>query len=340
MHILIADDTQTDRLILGEYVKKFGYTPIYAINGQDAVVQFKRFRPDLLILDVEMPILNGYDAAKEIRVTCHAEADWVPIIFLSSHIDDESIVRGIDSGGDDYLTKPVSLIVLKAKIDAMRRIAMMHNKLIDVGNQLRIANQNLLATNMMLSDLSLTDPLTGAANRRAFEECIEREARSVLRRGTNLALLMIDIDNFKKYNDNNGHLLGDTCLRTVAKAMAHQLKRPTDVLARYGGEEFAVILPDTTLDGAKHLAEILRKTIEDLRVEDRGKDIQGLVTVSIGISCSEANVPFTTNSLVNTADTALYQAKHQGKNRVIVSFKALDMPVAHSFSAYPELKSG
>ncbi len=333
MHILIADDTQTDRLLLGEYVKKFGYIPIYAINGQDAVAQFKRFRPDLLIFDVEMPTLNGYEAAKEIRATCNAEEDWVPIIFLSSHIDDESIVRGIDSGGDDYLTKPVSLVVLKAKIDAMRRIAMMHNKLIDMGNQLRIANQNLLATNMLLSDLSLTDPLTGAANRRAFEECIERESRSVLRRGTTLALLMIDIDNFKQYNDNNGHLMGDTCLRTVAKAIAHQLKRPTDVLARYGGEEFAVILPDTTLEGAKHLAEILRQAIENLRVEDRGKDVQGLVTVSIGISCSETNVPFTTNSLVNSADTALYQAKHEGKNRVVLSVFSLSMPADAQFKA-------
>ncbi len=340
MHILIADDTQTDRLLLGEYVKKFGYTPIYAVNGREAVEQFNRFKPDLLILDVEMPILNGYEAAKEIRISCHSEQDWVPIIFLSSHIDDESIVRGIDSGGDDYLTKPVSLIVLKAKIDAMRRIAMMHNKLIDVGNQLRLANQNLLATNMMLSDLSLTDPLTGAANRRAFEEYIERESRSVLRRGSTLAILMIDIDNFKRYNDTNGHLLGDTCLRLVAKAINQKLKRSSDMLARYGGEEFAVILPDTSLEGAKHLAETLRETIENLRVEDRGKDVQGLVTISIGVACSEPNKPFVTNSLVNSADTALYQAKAEGKNRVILSTSVLESPDNAHHSHYPEAKYG
>lgn len=340
MHILIAEDTQTDRLLLGEYVKKFGYTPIYAVNGRDAVEQFNRFKPDLLILDVEMPILNGYQAAKEIRMSCQLEQDWVPIIFLSSHIDDESIVRGIDSGGDDYLTKPVSLIVLKAKIDAMRRIVMMHNKLIDMGNQLKIANQNLLATNMMLSDLSLTDPLTGAANRRAFEEYIERESRSVLRRGSTLAILMIDIDNFKRYNDTNGHLLGDTCLRLVAKAINQQLKRPSDMLARYGGEEFAVILPDTTLDGAKHLAETLRETIENLRFEDRGKDIQGLVTISVGVACSQTNKPFITNSLINSADTALYQAKHEGKNRVILSTLSLESPDIQQLSQYPDAKYG
>jgi diguanylate cyclase (GGDEF)-like protein len=340
MHILIADDTQTDRLLLGEYIKKFGYTPIYAVNGREAVEQFKRFKPDLLILDVEMPVLSGYEAAKEIRLSFGTDQDWVPIIFLSSHIDDESIVKGIDSGGDDYLTKPVSLIVLKAKIDAMRRIVMMHNKLIDVGNQLRTANQNLLATNMMLSDLSLTDPLTGAANRRAFEECLERESRSVTRRGASLALLMIDIDNFKQYNDNNGHLLGDTCLRLVSKAIMQQLKRSSDVLARYGGEEFSVILPDTTLEGAKHLAEILRKTVEDLRVEDRGRDVQGLVTISIGAACSEPGVPFNPHALVNSADTALYEAKHQGKNRVILSQLPLDPPTDLHYNHYLDSKSG
>ncbi len=327
MHILIADDTQIDRLILGEYVKKFGCTPIYAINGQDAVEQFKNFKPDLLILDVEMPLMNGYDAAKEIRLMIRSEEDWVPIIFLSSHVDDESIVKGIDSGGDDYLTKPVSPMVLKAKMDAMRRISMMHHKLIDVGTQLRTANQSLLATNMILSDLSLTDPLTGAANRRAFEECIEREARALLRRGATLALLMIDIDNFKKYNDNNGHLMGDMCLRLVSKTIKQELKRSSDMLARYGGEEFAVILPDTTLEGAKYVAEILRKAVESLRIEDRGRDIQGLVTISIGASCSEPGVAFMTNSLVNSADTALYQAKHQGKNRVVLSTLPLESPI-------------
>ena len=324
MKVLIADDTKSDRLLLGAYVKKIGYTPIYAENGQEAIDLFKEVKPDLLILDVEMPILSGYGAAKAIRALSDAEKDWVPIIFLSAHMDDDSIMNGIASGGDDYLTKPVSLIILKAKIDAMCRIMIMHNKLIDIGQQLKSANQSLLSNNIILSDLSLTDALTGVANRRAFEECLERESRNVLRRRSTLALCMVDIDNFKQYNDNNGHLAGDVCLRLVARTIRDQLKRPSDTLARYGGEEFAVILPDTTLEGAKFLSEILRNAVEQLTVEDRGKKIPGLITISIGLACSKAGELFQSHALVQAADVALYQSKREGKNRVVVSEFPLD----------------
>lgn len=326
MRILIAEDNQTDRQLLGSYVQNIGHTPELVSNGQEAVKRFQENRPDLILLDVEMPVMSGYEAAKAIRELGNGEEDWVPIIFLSSHMDEDSLVQEIESGGDDYLTKPVSRVVLKAKINAMKRITLMKENLIEVSTQLRSANEKLLTSNLMLADLSLKDPLTGLGNRRAFEETIERELKGMMRRGSILSLIMIDIDNFKPYNDTNGHQLGDVCLQMVGQVIKSQLKRATDFVARFGGEEFAIIMPDTTLEGAVVVAEAIRNEITLLKVSHRGKQMQGVITLSIGVAATELDMPVTSQSIVADADIALYAAKRQGKNRVIVFSEFLEQP--------------
>jgi diguanylate cyclase (GGDEF)-like protein len=182
----------------------------------------------------------------------------------------------------------------------------------------KAAEEQMWMANDQLKALSETDTLTGIANRRKFDEVFERELRRSQRAGSHLALLMVDIDRFKLFNDSYGHSAGDDCLRHVARALAVHLKRPGDLVARYGGEEFAVILPDMAFDGAGRLAEDLRQTISDLGIA-HALNGGGVVTVSIGVAGARCDGEISGKALLEAADAALYRAKNEGRNRVCVS---------------------
>jgi diguanylate cyclase (GGDEF)-like protein/PAS domain S-box-containing protein len=182
----------------------------------------------------------------------------------------------------------------------------------------KVAEEQMWMANDQLKALSETDTLTGIANRRKFDEAFERELRRSQRAGSHLALLLVDIDRFKLFNDSYGHSAGDDCLRHVAHALAAHLKRPADLVARYGGEEFAVILPDMALDGAGRLAEDLRQAISDLGIA-HALNGGGVVTVSIGVAGARCDREISGKSLLEAADAALYRAKNEGRNRVCVS---------------------
>lgn len=307
MKILVVEDSRSNRLLLTQHVEQFGATALSAETGEGALEIYKRMKPDLVLLDVVLPDINGFVVAQRIRAM-EQQGDWTPIIFLSSLGDDANIEKGIAAGGDDYLLKPVSQIVLGAKIRAMQRLVRMRGSLLAMTRKLDAANQELVR-------ISSSDGLTGVSNRRFFDEAISLEWRRARRHSNSIAMLMCDVDFFKLFNDTYGHQAGDDCLRKVAKAISLNTERPSDIVARYGGEEFAVVLPETTIGGALMVAEKIRQAIRELNIPHESSP-SGRVTMSIGIASAAPGFDNPPDDLIHAADKALYRAKREGRDRV------------------------
>lgn len=302
MKILLVEDSATLRHALCNYIRSAGHEPVVAKSGEEALQIVERTPVDLIIMDVEMPGLNGFETTRLIREGLGDH--WVPIIFVTGKSEDESLEQGIEAGGDDYLVKPVRPTILKAKIRAMERIT-------------RTRDQ-LASLNQDLKRLSQRDDLTQLYNRRTFREKAEEQWRQAARSKQPLSILLLDIDYFKPYNDTYGHPAGDECIKLVAKTLSKSLNRSGDVVARYGGEEFIALLPNTPELGAKHLAEQIRKAIERYRVPHKESPSGDYVTVSIGASVVNFTTGTTLEQQISLADKALYEAKDTGRNRVVV----------------------
>ena len=313
MKALIIEDSRTSAALVAQQFERMGIEALIAHNGKDGVELFQRNRPQLVLLDVIMPEMDGFEVAQHIR-QMEKPGEWTPIIFLSARDKDADLERGIIAGGDDYLRKPVSEVVLAAKVRAMQRILSMRNSLVDLTNRLDDMNRELVR-------LSTVDALTGIANRRRFDEVLYKEWRRAMRRQYPISLLMCDIDYFKQYNDAQGHQAGDECIRNVARAIEESLKRPGDLVARYGGEEFAAVLPDTDFDGAQMVAEHVRSAVAELGIPHGRSSVASRVTLSVGAACMipKRGSPAAGDELLEGADKALYAAKSAGRNRVMVS---------------------
>ena len=308
MKIAVVDDTRVNLLIVRKHVELLGHTAVTARNGLEAIEVYERDKPDLILMDVTMPEMDGYEAARRIRAL-EAGANWTPIIFLTGLGAEDDLRCGIEAGGDDYLVKPVSPVVLGSKIKAMQRLLDMRAALVETTRKLDAVNQEL----QRLSDL---DGLTGIPNRRRFEETVQIEWRRSARAASALSLAMIDVDSFKEYNDHYGHLAGDECLRKIATALQRTLLRPGDLLARYGGEEFVAILPVTPLSGGLIIGQQLREAVIALGLPHEKSAAEPRVTVSVGIATIVPDYAGTPAMLVAAADEMLYRAKHNGRNQV------------------------
>jgi diguanylate cyclase (GGDEF)-like protein len=300
MKILLVEDSATLRHAHSSHIRNAGHTPIIAESGEEALQMVENTPVDMIIMDVEMPGLNGFETTKLMREWLGDY--WIPIIFVTGKSDDESYREGIEAGGDDYLIKPVSPAILHAKITAMERIA-------DMRDQLRELNAEL-------ETLSQRDGLTKVYNRRTFDEYGKQQWLVANRKQQPIGVLMIDIDHFKSYNDFYGHLAGDECLAKVAEAMKESVHRPTDILARYGGEEFIILLPDTDIEGALQVGNAIRYAVEDLKIQHQASTTSRVVTVSIGAATTRHTTGRTLQDLINCADKALYKSKRSGRNRV------------------------
>ncbi|MDQ5960681.1 MAG: hypothetical protein QG592_1764 [Pseudomonadota bacterium] len=307
MKTLVVEDSRTNLKVVCHYLERMGITPIPAENGTKAIDLFISERPDMVLLDIILPDIDGFEVARSLR-QLEQPGDWTPILFLTSMTKDEDLEKGIAAGGDDYIHKPVSDVVLGAKIRAMQRIIQMRYSLLVLTRKLDTANQEL-------KRLTSLDGLTGIANRRHFDETLGREWRRSMRQGAEFSILMCDVDLFKAYNDTLGHQAGDECLRQVAQSLAEAMDRGGDLVARYGGEEFAVILPETSLAGGMIVAERMRQAVEALNI-DHPTSANGKVTISIGLASGIAMPETDPAKLVKTADRALYHAKHEGRNRI------------------------
>ncbi len=303
MKVLLVEDSITSLRVIQKYVESAGHSVVTASDGAQGIQKFVEHNPDLVLLDVNMPIMNGYQCVQHIRENCQKGNLWIPIIFLSANVTEDAIVKGIDSGGDDYLLKPITQKVLTAKLRAMSRIADMRKELEELSAHLK--------------RLSSIDGLTQLYNRRHFDETLELEWSRSGRNQSPLSLILCDIDNFKAFNDNYGHVAGDEALVNTSKAIMNTLQRPSDLPARYGGEEFAVILPATPAMGAMIVAEQLRKAIDSLAIPHAFSDAANVVTMSVGVSTYYPNNTNTSYvDLLDSADRGLYSAKNNGRNRI------------------------
>lgn len=307
MNILVVDDSATIRAGLRSQLEKMQHNVTEAENGELALKIWQQSRPDVVLIDVMMPVMDGYEAARRMRAV--SQDNWMPIIFLSSMETDQDLERAIEAGGDDYLVKPVSSVVLSAKIRAKYRLELMRRRLLEVSRE-------LAASNRQLEMLSRQDGLTTLANRRYLDAYLATEVRRVSRSGEPLSLILIDIDFFKAFNDGYGHQAGDECLRRIAGCLQSACHRAGDMPARYGGEEFVLVLPNTSIEGAANVAEALAASVTAMAIPHAGSEVSTIVTMSQGVSTMLPKTDWTPEALIEHADLALYRAKEKGRNRV------------------------
>ena len=289
--LIVDDDLGTIRL-LNEALRGAGDL-FFATRGPDAIRIAQDKKPDVILLDAEMPGMDGYEVCAALKAN-PATAD-ATIIFVTAHTDIEHETRALDLGAMDFINKPISPPVVRARV------------------------RNHIAMKTMadaLRQLATTDGLTGLPNRRMFESALDQEWRRARRGGKPLALLMVDVDHFKNYNDSYGHPAGDACLRIVAQTLRICARRPSDVVARYGGEEFVILLPDTDLRGGIQLGERLCAALREMDIRHETSPVSTVVTASVGVAAATPSADAEADDLVKAADEALYQAKAGGRNRV------------------------
>lgn len=266
---------------------------LMATSGEQALALCASRQPDLVLLDVEMPGMDGHQVCR--RLKADAATRDIPVIFVTAHDDEAAETQGLEAGAVDFISKPVNPRIVRARVRT---------------------HLTLKAQSDLLRQWVYLDGLTGVHNRRHFDEQLASEWARSLRHGTDLSVLLLDVDFFKAYNDRYGHQAGDECLRLVAACLRQGLKRPGDLMARYGGEEFACLLPDTPLPGALAFARQVAADVAALGVAHAGSAVAGVVTVSVGVCTKPFDGVGTAAALLREADAQLYLAKTRGRNQV------------------------
>ncbi len=310
MKILLADDTRSLAMLLAARLRELGHEVLLAPDGRAAVESFRDEAPDLVLMDIEMPLLDGFAATRRIRaLEAERQWAWTPVIFLTAHDSLDYLVQAIEAGGDDYLTKTAHERVLQAKMQAMERIARMR--------------RDLLQAHLRLQELAHQDGLTGLPNRRYLDRQVDEIWPACAQAAKPFGLLLIDVDHFKRYNDHYGHQAGDDCLRQVALCLARCVERQRSgqerwesFVTRYGGEEFAMILPGMTEDRLQDLAQEVCREVAAEGIEHVHNTPWGQVTVSVGAAWT-ARPQGEVKWLFRQADERLYRAKAAGRNRCV-----------------------
>ncbi|HLO88358.1 MAG TPA: PleD family two-component system response regulator [Nostocaceae cyanobacterium] len=324
--ILVADDDKTIRSLLRRVMEQEGYRVVEVTDGKQCIEAYMNLKPDIVLLDAILPIMDGFTCCKQLLqiarnnlMSALADLDtdsalgngviskmWerTPILIITSLDDEESVNRAFEAGATDYITKPIHLAVLRQRLRRLLQQAQVYK-------QLEAANQ-------ALHHLANVDSLTGLANRRRFDDYLNTQWINLAQVSEPLSLILCDIDYFKFYNDKYGHPAGDICLQEVGSVLSGRAQKSQDLIARYGGEEFAVIMPNTDAEGAVYVAKQMQAGVRDLRILHHGSQISEFVTLSIGVATTIPTWEASPLDLIVAADKALYEAKAQGRNRIIL----------------------
>lgn len=304
-NILLVDDKKENLLALESILEAPGLNIFTALSGNMALALLLEHDFAVVILDVRMPEMDGFEVAELMRKS--ETTKFIPIIFMTAFTTDETyIFKGYETGAVDYLFKPLDPVILKSKVNIFLELD--KNK-----KELEQSYKKIETQNERLKELSITDGLTGLYNHQHFQNMLKREFAMVRRNSSDLSCFMIDLDYFKDVNDTFGHTFGDFVLQRFARLLKDTV-RETDILARYGGEEFALLLPHTSLEGALVVAEKFRKKAEECVYENNGHFRR--VTASVGVASYGTHHPSSSSDLVSFADQALYRAKAEGRNQV------------------------
>ncbi len=297
--ILLIDDSRLIAHVAKTILTKRGHKVILAQDGLAGMEAAKSEQPDLILLDLIMPVMDGYQVCQELKE--EESTKEIPVIMLTSKAEPADKVKGLEIGALDYVTKPFDEGELVARVN--------------VQLQLRQLHETLQEKNRQLQELANKDGLTGLYNHRYFQEQLSKDFLRAKRYHENLSCVLLDIDHFKEFNDTHGHQTGDVILSTLGRVIEDSI-RDSDLVARYGGEELALILYHTDGPAAFHLAERLRQTVESHEVHDKGNVLH--ITISLGIATFPSEQISDSKELIECADKALYQAKENGRNRVEV----------------------
>lgn len=320
--ILIVDDSPSHLGVLFSCLTDAGFKVLLAQDGESALERVEGDRPDVVLLDIIMPGIDGFETCR--RLKANEPTHDIPVIFMTALAQTSVVVKGFQLGAVDYIIKPAQQEIVVARVTTHLTIQRLkHNlreqnaKLQQEIEQRHRAEVALQDANQKLQRLATVDGLTQLANRRRFDEFLNQAWHILSREQLPLSLLLCDIDYFKLYNDSKGHQAGDECLKLVARAMSRAVKRSSDLVARYGGEEFAVILPNTNGEGALQVAERIRASVKKDAIAHPKSPISENVTLSIGVSCTTPCRDFSPEELIAVADRGLYQAKEAGRDRAV-----------------------
>jgi len=321
INILVVDDRPENLVVMEGILESPSLNIIKANSGAEALGLMLEHEFAIVLLDVQMPEMDGFETAEFMKKS--EKTKIIPIIFVTAiNYDKKSISKGYDAGAVDYLFKPIDPIILKSKVDVFVNLYQQKETIKEQTRLLEEKVQELLdlkEENWKLENLSLVDELSGMPNRRNFNQYMNIQWGNCAFSKNYLSIIMIDIDNFKAYNDNYGHVKGDECIVKVAACIMESLERPLDMAFRYGGEEFVAVIPNTDVKGAKIIAERIRKNIQSLNIIHSFSETEKVVTVSLGVSTILPEYKFLLHELVEKSDVALYKAKSMGKNSVEIN---------------------
>lgn len=316
--VLLVDD----QVIVSEAIRRMlaGDADIefhYCQDPSRAISVANEIKPTIILQDLVMPDVDGYTLLKFYRSNPKTAA--TPVIVLSTKEDPSAKSQAFENGASDYLVKLPDKIELVARIRAHSRTYLLQMQRDEAYREMKKLQEELEKSNAILKKLSVLDGLTGIANRRHFDDMLAQEWKRGMRDGHKIAVILLDIDFFKRYNDNYGHQGGDDCLKRVASTLDRTLHRPGDFLARYGGEEFVAILPATEVEGAAKIAEEMRLSIVKENIPHEFSDAASHVSISLGVAAMQPGKSSDPHDLVAKADEALYSAKEEGRNRFVIA---------------------
>lgn len=289
--LLVVDDQPINIQVMHQ-IFAADFQVFMATNGAQALALCKDNPPDLMLLDVVMPGMDGFEVCAQLKAD--ATTRNIPVIFVTAHTDAAQETRGLEVGAVDFISKPVNPAVVRARVKT---------------------HLTLKFQSDVMRKLVFLDGLTGVYNRRYFDQQLAMEMARAVRNQSPLSLIMLDVDFFKRFNDHYGHQAGDDCLRQIANTLKSSLRRPADLVARYGGEEFACILPETEFNDAMAIAHELEQRVRQQAIAHADSAAAPVVTISLGVAGRHASTSADADALLAAADAQLYKAKNAGRGR-------------------------